>query len=314
MRANRLTLFAVLALVFIFPLAAKAADQLFYVGFASRIMIYALAATSLNLILGYAGMVSFGHAAFLGAGAYTVGILMAQGASSAWLAWPAAIAVSGLLATAIGAMCLRTRGVYFIMITLAFAQMMYFIVVSMGSYGGEDGLNLVARSSIGFGIELRDEVTFYYVSAVILIGALFLLHRLVRARFGRVIQGIRENETRMEAIGFATFRFKLACFAIGGSGAGLAGALLANQNGFVSPSLMQWTQSGTLMIMVILGGAGSLLGGVFGAAVYLILEEVLSAYTIHWQFGLGAVLLAVVLFARKGLAGLMPGGAAGPRG
>lgn len=118
----------------------------------------------------------------------------------------------------------------------------------------------------------------------------------------------------MEAIGFPTFRFKLACFAIGGSGAGLAGALLANQNGFVSPSLMQWTQSGTLMIMVILGGAGSLLGGVFGAAVYLILEEVLSAYTIHWQFGLGAVLLAVVLFARKGLAGLMPGGAAGPRG
>jgi branched-chain amino acid transport system permease protein len=314
MRTNRLTLLTVLALVFVFPLAAKAADQLFYVGFASRIMIYALAATSLNLILGYAGMVSFGHAAFLGAGAYTVGILMAQGVGSAWLAWPAAMAVSGLLATVIGAMCLRTRGVYFIMITLAFAQMMYFIVVSMGSYGGEDGLNLAARSSVGFGIELRDEVTFYCVSAFILIAALFLLQRLVGARFGHVIEGIRENEPRMEAIGFPTMRFKLACFAIGGSGAGLAGALLANQNGFVSPSLMQWTQSGTLMIMVILGGAGSLLGGVFGAAVYLILEELLSAYTIHWQFGLGAVLLAVVLFAKKGLAGLMTGGAAGPRG
>jgi branched-chain amino acid transport system permease protein len=239
---------------------------------------------------------------------------MAQGVGSAWLAWPAAMAVSGLLATVIGAMCLRTRGVYFIMITLAFAQMMYFIVVSMGSYGGEDGMNLAARSSVGFGIGLRDEVTFYYVSAIILIAALFLLQRLVGARFGHVIEGIRENETRMEAIGFPALRFKLACFAIGGSGAGLAGALLANQNGFVSPSLMQWTQSGTLMIMVILGGAGSLLGGVFGAAVYLILEEALSAYTIHWQFGLGAVLLAVVLFAKKGLAGLMTGGAAGPRG
>ena len=255
MRAQRLQLFVVLALVIAFPLAAKAGGQLFYVGFASRIMIFALAATSLNLILGYAGMVSFGHAAFLGAGAYTVGALMTAGVSSAWLAWPAAMAVSALLATAIGAMCLRTRGAYFIMITLAFAQMIYFLVVSIGPFGGEDGFNLPGRSSVGFGIDLRDEVTFYYAAAVILTGALFLLHRLAGARFGRVIEGIRENETRMEAIGFPTFRFKLACFAIGGGVAGLAGALIANQNDFVSPSLMQWTQSGMLMVMVILGGA-----------------------------------------------------------
>ena len=272
-----------LALVFVFPLAAKHWDQLFYVSFATRIMIFALAATSLNLILGYGGMVSFGHAAFVGAGAYTVGILMAQGTSSAWLAWPAAMAVSGLLATVIGAICLRTRGVYFIMITLAFAQMMYYIVVSMGSYGGDDGLNLAARSSVGFGIELRDEVTFYYVRARHPdLGALSAA-ALVTARFGRVIQAIRENETRMEAIGFPTYRYKLICFVIAGGVAGLAGALIANQNSFVSPNLLQWTQSGTLMVMVILGGVGYLYGGVLGALVFLVLEEVLSGYTIHWQ-------------------------------
>jgi branched-chain amino acid transport system permease protein len=296
----------------VFPLAAKYWDQLFYVGFASRIMIYALAATSLNLILGFGGMVSFGHAAFFGTGAYTVGILMAEGVDGAWLAWPLATLVAAALALAIGAVSLRTRGVYFIMITLAFAQMMYYVFVSMRAYGGEDGLNLASRSRVGLGLDLADDVTFYYVALAILAAALYLMHRLLHARFGQAIQAIRENETRMGAIGFPVYRYKLICFAIAGAVAGLAGALIANQASFVSPSLLQWTQSGTLMVMVILGGVGYLYGGVLGALVFLVLEEVLSGYTIHWQLGVGAVLLVIVLYARQGLAGLIAN-LAGPR-
>jgi branched-chain amino acid transport system permease protein len=295
----------VLALLVVFPLAAKHWHQLFYVSFASRIVIYALAATSLNLILGFGGMVSFGHAAFFGAGAYTVGILMAEGVDNAWLSWPLAMLAAALLALAIGAVSLRTRGVYFIMITLAFAQMMYYVFVSLRAYGGEDGLNLASRSRVGFGLQLADDLTFYYFTLAILAAALYLMRRLLRARFGQAIQAICENETRMEAIGFPVYRYKLICFAIAGAVAGLAGALMANQASFVSPSLLQWTQSGTLMVMVILGGVGNLYGGVLGALVFLVLEEVLSGYTIHWQLGVGAVLLIIVLYARQGLAGLI---------
>ncbi len=301
---KRLTI-GVLLLLLVFPLAAKHWGQLFYVSFAARILIFALAATSLNLILGYGGMVSFGHAAFLGAGAYTVAILMAEGVRSAWVSWPLAVLVSALLALVIGAISLRTRGVYFIMITLAFAQMMYYLFISMRAYGGEDGLNLASRSRLGFGVDLADDLSFYYVVLAILAATLYLLRRLLNARFGQVIQAIRENETRMEAIGFPTYRYKLICFVIAGGVAGLAGALIANQNSFVSPNLLQWTQSGTLMLMVILGGVGYLYGGVLGAVVFLVLEEVLSSYTIHWQLGLGVVLLIIVLYARQGLAGLI---------
>jgi branched-chain amino acid transport system permease protein len=295
---------AALALLIALPLVARQWDQLFYVSFASRIMIYAIAATSLNLILGYGGMLSFGHAAYLGAGAYAVAILMQEGVASAWIAWPAAMLISAVFATAIGAICLRTRGVYFIMITLAFAQMMYYLFISLRSYGGEDGLTLTSRSVLGFGLDAKSDVTFYYVVLAFLAAIVFLLHRLVHARFGRVLEGIRENETRMQAIGFATYRYKLIAFAIAGAVAGLAGALLANQSSFVSPALLHWSQSGTLMIMVILGGVGQLYGGVLGAAIYLILEEALSARTIHWQLGLGIVLLAVVLYARGGIAAI----------
>jgi branched-chain amino acid transport system permease protein len=252
-------------------------------------------------------MVSFGHAAFVGAGAYTVAILMAEGVASAWIAWPLAVGLAGALAAAIGAVCLRTRGVYFIMITLAFAQMIYYVAVGMRAYGGEEGLNLQTRSQLGFGLDLKDDVTFYYLVLAILAAALYVLRRAVGARFGRVIEAIRENETRMEAIGFPTYRYKLACFALGGALAGLAGALLANQNSYVNPNLLYWTQSGSLMIMVILGGVGYLYGGVLGAVALLVLEEVVSGYTIHWQLGVGAVLLAIVLFAPRGLAGLAEG-------
>jgi len=309
---NRLAI-GVLLLLIAFPLAAKHWDQLFYVSFASRILIYALAASSLNLILGYGGMVSFGHAAFLGTGAYTVAILMDEGVSSAWVSWPLAFFVSALFALVIGAVSLRTRGVYFIMITLAFAQMAYYLFISLRAYGGEDGLNLATRSRVGFGLDLASDLTFYYVVLALAAACLYLMQRLLNARFGQVVQAIRDNETRMEAIGFPTYRYKLICFALAGGAAGLAGALLANQNGFVSPNLLQWTQSGTLMIMVILGGVGYLYGGVLGAVVFLVLEEALSAYTVHWQLGLGLALLAIVLYARQGLAGLLADAVAGRR-
>ena len=294
-----------LTLSIAFPLVARQWDQLFYVSFASRIVIYAIAATSLNLILGYGGMVSFGHAAYLGAGAYTVAILMRAGIVSAWVAWPAAMLISAAFATVIGAICLRTRGVYFIMITLAFAQMMYYLFISLRSYGGEDGLTLPLRSVLALGLDLKGDVTFYYIVLTVLIATVFLLQRLVHSRFGRVLEGIRENETRMQAIGFATYRHKLIAFAIAGAVAGVAGALLANQSAFVSPALLHWSQSGTLMIMVILGGVGQLYGGIWGAAIYLILEELLSAWTVYWQLTLGIVLLAVVLYARRGVAGMV---------
>jgi branched-chain amino acid transport system permease protein len=288
-----------------FPLVAQALDQLFYVSFLSRVLIYALAATSLNLILGYGGMVSFGHAAFFGAGAYVVGILMAHGVDSAWIAWPLAVGVAAIVAAAIGALSLRTRGVYFIMITLAFAQMMYYLFISLRAYGGEDGLTLPARSRLADGLSLANDVALYYVVLAILAAALFLLGRLLDARFGQVLQAIRDNETRMEAVGFPTYRYKLLSFVIAGAVAGLAGALIANQNSFVSPNLIAWHQSGTLMIMVILGGVGYRYGGLIGAAVYLTLEEALSARTIYWQLGLGVALLVIVLYAREGLAGVL---------
>ena len=300
-----------LALACLFPLAMHALDQGFYISFATRVLIYAMAAASLNLVLGYGGMVSFGHAAFFGAGAYIVGILALEGVASAWIAWPAAIAVAALAALIIGAMSLRTRGVYFIMITLAFAQMMYYIFVSLKSYGGDDGLSLPGRSTLGFGIDLRNDFVWYYLVLALLAAVLYLLHRLVHSRFGRVIEAIRENETRAAAIGYPVYGYKLLCFVISGAIAGLAGALVANQSVYVSPSLLHWIQSGTLMIMVILGGVGRFWGGPVGAVVLLTLEEVLSGspllgpYSLHWQLPVGAILLAVVLFAPQGIAGLL---------
>jgi branched-chain amino acid transport system permease protein len=276
----------------------------FYVALASRILIFALAATSLNLILGYGGMVSFGHAAFVGLGAYTVAIAMQEGLVSAWLVWPLAMGVAGLAALIVGAISLRTQGVYFIMITLAFAQMLYFLVVSLKTYGGDDGLSMAGRSVLLPGLDLAHERDFYYVTLALVAGALWAMARLLNARFGHVLQAIRENEVRMSAIGCPVYRYKLVAFTLAGALAGLAGALMANLGGFVSPSLMQWGQSGMLMVMVILGGVGYLYGGLLGAVFFLLMEELLSTYTIHWQLGLGAVLLLVVLVTPNGLASL----------
>ena len=295
----------------LFPLAMHALGQDFYTSFATRVLIYAMAAASLNLVLGYGGMVSFGHAAFFGAGAYMVAILAAEGITSLWIAWPVAVAVAALAALVIGAISLRTRGVYFIMITLAFAQMMYYVFVSLKAYGGDDGLSLPGRSSIGLGVSLSNDFVWYYIVLALLALVLFLLHRLLHARFGRVIEAIRENETRATAIGYPVYRYQLLCFVISGAIAGLAGALIANQTSYAGPTLLHWVQSGTLMIMVILGGVGRFWGGPIGAAVLLVLEEVFSAspllgpYALHWQLPVGLILLAVVLFAPQGLAGAL---------
>jgi branched-chain amino acid transport system permease protein len=295
----------VLALLLALPLAAHAMGDTFYVGLATRVLVFALAASSLNLILGFGGMVSFGHAAFLGIGAYSVAILMQNGIATAWVAWPLAIVLTALVSLLIGWISLRTQGVYFIMITLAFAQMLYYLVISLKAYGGDDGLSLAARSMVGGGMDLSNDVHLYYLSLGVLVMAVVLMARLLNARFGHTLQAIRENEVRMTALGFAVFRYKLAAFTLAGAVAGLAGVLFANVNGFVSPAMMQWSQSGMLMMMVILGGVGHLYGGVIGAIVFLLLEEFLSHYTMHWQLGLGAVLLAVVLFAPNGITSLL---------
>jgi branched-chain amino acid transport system permease protein len=298
-----------LVLLLVFPLIAPALNLDFYVSFVRRVLIFALAATSLNFILGYGGMVALGHAAFFGAGAYVVAMLSVQGVSQALIAWPVAMLVAGALALVIGLISLRTRGVYFIMITLAFAQMVFYLFISLRQYGGEDGLNLKGPSLL-LGLNLADDRTFYYVVLVVVLACLWWLNRLIQARFGQALQGIRENEARMEALGYPVFRIKLLAFVIAGVMAGLAGALLASHNQFVSPSLMHWTASANLIIMVIVGGIGLRYGGLVGAAVMLWLEEVLRLYTDYWHLPLGVLLLAIVLFAPRGLAGMFKRGAA----
>jgi branched-chain amino acid transport system permease protein len=207
----------------------------------------------------------------------------------------------GALAFVFGLVCLRTQGVYFIMITLALAQMLFYLMVSLKAFGGEDGLSLASRSQVGAGVDLADDTQFYFVALALFVLVLVCVQRLLNARFGQVLQGIRENEGRMAALGFPVYRYKLIAYTLAGALAGLAGALLANQGSFVSPAMLQWSQSGMLMIMVILGGVGHLFGGLAGAATFLLIEEGLSEFTEHWQFGLGAVLLLVVLLAPAGL-------------
>jgi len=298
------TCLVLLIVLVLLPVLAQVWGQGFYVGVASRILIFALAATSLNLILGFGGMVSFGHAAFVGVGAYVAGILLQHGVHSAWLALLLAFVAAAGFALLIGAISLRTRGVYFIMITLAFAQMLYFLMVSLKTYGGDDGLSLESRFKLGFGLDLSQDAMFYYLVLGVTTLVFLAVHRLLNSRFGHALQAMRENETRMAAIGFPVYRFKLMAFVLAGALAGLAGALLAHQGGFVSPSMMQWSESGMLMVMVILGGVGHLYGGLVGAMVFLVLEELLSSYTIHWQFGLGVMLLAAVMLAPNGLLSL----------
>ena len=297
-------LLLLLALVLL-PVYVELTGSRFLLTLFTRIAILALAAVSLNLILGYGGMMSFGHAAYLGVGGYAVGILAFEGVTTGFVQWPVALLVSAFFALVIGALSLRTRGVYFIMITLAFAQMAYYIVAGLARYGGDDGLTIQKRSQFIAPINLSNKVQFYYICLALLCAAIYLVWRLINSRFGMAIQGARSNDTRMRAIGFPTYRYKLTCFVIAGTLCGLAGALLANHTDFVSPAMMYWTRSGDLIIMVVLGGMGSTFGPLFGAVALLVLEEVLSGITEYWQIILGPLLLLVVLFARGGIDGLL---------
>ena len=310
-----------LAILLAGPLAAQLLDEPFYIRLFTRVVIMVIAAISLDLILGYGGMVSFGHAAFVGIGAYVTGILAAHAASgeplttwpivvagsdNAFIVWPLAVSAAALVALIIGLVSLRTAGIGFIMITLAFAQMLYFFFIALQRYGGEDGLQMATRSRLA-GLDLGDKLTFYYLALGALIAVLWFCHRLVASRFGMVLRGCRQNERRMRAIGFATYRYRLAGFVVAGAIAGLAGVLLANSQDYVSPADMAWTRSGEFIVMVVLGGMGTLVGPVLGAAAYLLLELVLGGITIHWQAIFGPILILSVLFAKSGLYGLVAG-------
>ena len=287
------------------PLYSQLTGNIFVLTLFTRIVIFALAAASLNLIMGYGGMMSFGHAAYLGIGGYAVGILAHEGIGSGFIQWPVALAASALFALVIGALSLRTRGVYFIMITLAFAQMAYYVASGLARYGGDDGLTIYKRSDFGGLIDLSNRVQFYYLCLFCLFGGIYLIWRIVNSRFGMVVQGLRSNERRMQAIGFPVNRYRLVCFVISGTICGLAGALLANNTDFVSPASMYWTRSGDLMVMVILGGMGSLFGPVLGTIAFLLLEEALSQFTEYWALIMGPLLLLIVLFARGGIDGML---------
>ena len=314
---------ALVVMLALVPVYAALIGNYFLMSLFTRIVILAMAAVSLNLIMGFGGMVSFGHAAYLGIGGYAIGILAKEGINSGFLQWPVALAMSALFALAVGALSLRTRGVYFIMITLAFAQMVYYIAIGLDRYGGDDGMTIYKRSQFGDLINLSNKTAFYYLCLVLLLAAVYIVWRIVNSRFGMVIQGARSNDRRMRAIGFPTYPYKLVCFVIAGTICGLAGALLANHTDFISPAVMHWTRSGDLIVMVVLGGMGTVFGPVIGAAALLVLEEVLpilirvvatplfgdAAVQIaeYWQIILGPIFLLVVLFARGGIDGMLLG-------
>jgi branched-chain amino acid transport system permease protein len=312
---------ALLAILLLLPVYSATTGDTFMMTLFTRIVILAIAAVSLNLIMGFGGMVSFGHAAYLGIGGYAVGILAKEGIDSGFLQWPLAIGLSALFALGVGALSLRTRGVYFIMITLAFAQVVYYVANGLDRYGGDDGLTIQRRSDFLGLIDLSNRTVFYYLCLAVLLATVYIVWRIVNSRFGLVIQGSRSNERRMNAIGFPTFRYKLTCFVIAGVICGLAGVLLANHTNFISPQLMHWTRSGDLIVMAVLGGMGSVFGPVIGAVALLVLEEYLPhvigfvshivtgrevvAAREYWQLILGPMLLLIVLFARGGIDGLL---------
>jgi|TARA_Y100000310_G_scaffold36351_1_gene34238 branched-chain amino acid transport system permease protein len=286
------------------PVAIAYWNQPFYLDVLMRLMILAIAASSLNLILGYGGMISLGHSVFIGIGAYAVGIPAYYDQYGALLQLTLALAAAGAFALVTGLICLRTRGAYFIMITLAFAQMMYFTFVSIEEYGGDDGLVIYARSDVGGIFDLENDTHLYYLVFACLLATLLLVHRIVHSRFGMVIRGVKSNDSRMQAVGFPTFRYRLTCYVISGMLCGLAGWLMGNFTGFISPEMMDWTRSGELIAMVILGGSGSLFGPAVGAAIFIGMETVLSEITVYWHLYLGLLLILVAKFGRGGIGGL----------
>lgn len=278
----------------------------------TRVAIFGIAAVALDFIVGYGGLVSLGHALFLGVGAYTSGILIHHIGDRAWatdqalIAWPLALLVGAGLGWVFGSLALRTRAVYFIMVTLAFNQMMFFLFNSLEAYGGDDGVRLATRNQLG-PLSIDDSRTFFYVCFLLLVVAIVVFNRLIRSPSGWILRGARDNELRMRSVGAVTRRHQLAAFVVSAAFVSLAGALAVNESQFMSPGISHWTQSGELLLMVIVGGVGSLVGGVLGAGVLLVLEEVAVGYTRDWAFYVGAALVLIVLFARGGIAGVILG-------
>jgi len=317
-RKSLFLFFSLLLLLSLPPLTA-AFDESYLISSMTRVLIFAMAAISLDLIVGYGAMVSFGHAAFVGLGAYTAAILTFHfndgsslinfpfsydGSNQLLLILPIAMLISALVAGITGLISLRTYGIHFIMITLAFAQMLYYLFISLDYYGGEDGLLMSARNQVPF-IDTNDDTSFYYLSLFFLVLFLVLARRLVQSRFGRVLQGCKYNEKRMRTLGFDTFRYRLSAYVIAAMAAAVAGVLLANKTEYVDPGLFSWHLSGELLVMIILGGLGSIYGAVIGAIVYLLLEQIFAAYTEHWMVLLGPVLIIVVMYARNGIYGFI---------
>lgn len=297
-------IYAMLLLVLaVAPFIFEWARQPFYLDLLSRALILAIAATSLNLILGFGGMISLGHAAYIGIGAYCVGIPSYYDYYNGWLHLALALSVSAVFAFVTGAISLRTKGVYFIMITMAFSQMVYFIFLSLEEYGADDGLVIYSRSEFPEWISMDSSTGLYYWIFAVLLLALFFTHRLVHARFGRVIVGARFNEQRMQALGFDTFRYRLACYVISAMLCSVAGMLLGNFTGFISPDMIGWARSGELIFMVIIGGVATLFGPLVGTIAYILLEEFLSSITIYWHLIFGLMLVALVLFGKGGIHG-----------
>ena len=318
--ASRETIFnLVLALLLLaVPVWASYGGEPFYVTLATRIAILSLAAVGLNIALGLGGLVSFGHAAFFGIGGYAAGILAAHafsgdplmfglpGTKQMIIVWLVAMAAGGLAALLIGLITLRTSGVYFIMITLAFAQMIFYFAISWPAYGGEDGLPIYVRNAFP-GVNTLAPLPFFLICYGLLAAGLVLFKLFQDSRFGAALQAARQNEVRVASVGIAPYRIRLAAFVISGMFTAVAGALFADLNRFVSPSMLSWQMSGELIVLIILGGTGRLFGPVAGAAVYVMLEYWLGGVTERWQFFLGLILLGVVLFARGGVMGLTAG-------
>ena len=300
---TRIVLVAVLALLAFFPFVGAT----FYAELVTKVMILAIFALSLDLLVGYTGLVSFGHAAYYGIGAYVLGLLTPKyEAANLWLTLPAAIALAGLAAFAVGIFVVRVKGIYFIMVTLAFAQMFYFLFHDTRLGRGSDGISMNFKPVATIGgvtpFDLGNATHVYFFVFALLVLVFLFLRTLLRSPFGRALQGIRSNEHRMRSLGFPVYRYKLASFTIAGALAGLAGYLSALQFGFVNPELLSWHQSGNVLLMLILGGQGSLYGAAVGAFAFVALEEVYSSITTHWQLLLGATIIALVIFLPGGLA------------
>ncbi|MEM7563161.1 MAG: branched-chain amino acid ABC transporter permease [Pseudomonadota bacterium] len=318
-KPKTIALLTCLVALILLPWVAELIDETYLTSSMSRVLIFAMAAISLDLIVGYGAMVSFGHAAFVGLGAYTAAIMtfhyhddsplltlpfLFDGSNQLLPILLCAVLVAALVAFLTGMINLRTHGIHFIMITLAFAQMLYYLFVSLDYYGGEDGLIMYGRNEI-FSLDLSNDTGFYYLCLGFLVAFVVASRRLVGSEFGRVIKGCKQNEKRMQALGFNTYRYRLTAYVISAAGAAIAGVLLANKTEFVDPGLFSWHLSGELLVMIILGGLGSIYGAVIGAFLFLVLEQVFSAYTEHWMVLLGPFLILVVVFARQGVYGLL---------